>query len=142
MAAQQLAIIEEIGIGVAVGLPGGDAFDLVLDGLIGYSLNGAPRGLSADLIKWANESAAPVLSLDVPSGLDTTTGTVFNPVVHASATVTLALPKEGLFGPGAAAVVGELYLADISVPRELYTRDPLRLAVAPIFARSDVVRLA
>ena len=142
MAAQQLAMVKEIGIDVVVGLPPGDAFDLVLDGLIGYSLKGAPRGPSADLINWANKSAAPVLSLDVPSGLDTTTGTVFDPAVRASATMTLALPKQGLFGPGAAAVVGELYLADISVPRELYARDPLRLDVGPIFARSDVVRLA
>lgn len=142
VAAQQLAMVEEIGIGVVVGLPRGDSFDLVLDGLIGYSLKGAPRGLSAQLIRWANEGAAPVLSLDAPSGLETTTGEIFDPAVRASATMTLALPKEGLFGLGAATVVGELYLADISVPRELYARDPLRLDVGPIFARSDVVRLA
>ena len=43
VAAQQLAMVKEIGIDVVVGLPPGDAFDLVLDGLIGYSLKGAPR---------------------------------------------------------------------------------------------------
>jgi hypothetical protein len=38
-------------------------------------------------------------------------------------------------------VVGELYLADISVPPVLYGREPLNLEVGPIFARSDVIRL-
>lgn len=44
--------------------------DVVIDALIGYSLSGAPRGAAADLIRAANDHAAPVLSLDVPSGLD------------------------------------------------------------------------
>ena len=39
-------------------------------------------------------------------------------------------------------MVGELYLADIGVPRELYAREPLSLTVGPVFARSDVVRVA
>lgn len=67
--------------------------DLVIDGLIGYGLSGPPRGATADLIRWANEQPAPVLSLDVPSGLDTATGTVFEPAIRAAATMTLALPK-------------------------------------------------
>ena len=46
--------------------------DLVVDALIGYSLRGAPSGVSASLIRRANSQTAPVLSLDVPSGVDTT----------------------------------------------------------------------
>ncbi|MDX1688422.1 MAG: NAD(P)H-hydrate epimerase, partial [Candidatus Promineifilaceae bacterium] len=115
--------------------------DLVVDGVIGYSLRGAPRGTAGDLIRWANEQAAPILALDAPSGVDAATGTVFDPAVRAAATMTLALPKEGLRAPGVEEQVGELYLADISVPPELYAGPGLELEVPPIFAEADVVRL-
>ncbi len=114
---------------------------LIIDGLIGYSLRGAPRGPAADLIRWANAQSAPILALDTPSGVDTTTGTVFDPAIRATATMTLALPKEGLRAPGVEAYAGELYLADIGVPPELYAGPVLGLTVGPIFAESDIVRL-
>lgn len=118
-----------------------DLPDLIVDGVIGYSLKGAPRGEAAALIRWANASGAPILALDAPSGVDTTTGTVFDPAIRAGATLTLALPKQGLRAPGVAAQVGELYLADISVPPELYAAPALGLAVSHLFAHSDIVRL-
>lgn len=114
--------------------------DLILDGIIGYSLKGAPRGSAKDFIDWANIQATPIIALDVPSGVDTTTGTVFDPAIHATATMTLALPKEGLRGAGVHAHVGELYLADIGVPISLY-QEALGLLVGPIFAKSEIVRL-
>ncbi len=85
---------------------------------------------------------APILSLDAPSGIDTTTGTVFEPAIQAVATMTLALPKAGLRAKGVADHVGELYLADISVPPELYASPALSLQVGHIFAESDIVRLS
>ncbi len=92
--------------------------DLVIDALIGYSLSGDPHGRPGELIEWANHQLAPVLALDVPSGLDTATGLIGDPCVRATATMTLALPKVGLeYAP---TVVGELYLADISVPGSVY----------------------
>jgi len=92
--------------------------ELVIDALIGYSLSGDPHGRSGELIEWANHQPSPVLALDVPSGLDTATGLIGDPCVRATATLTLALPKVGLeFAP---TVVGELYLADISVPGSVY----------------------
>ena len=62
------------------------------------------------------------VSLDAPSGVDAGRGEVFEPSVNAIATLTLALPKVGLFDPDAARKVGELYCADISVPPGLYAR--------------------
>lgn len=115
--------------------------DLILDGLIGYSLQGAPHGTTADLIRWANSQGAPILALDVPSGIDTASGTVYDPVIRATATMTLALPKEGLREPKALPLVGELYLADISVPPGLYIEPGLGLMVGPLFARDEVIRL-
>jgi len=93
--------------------------DLVIDAMIGYSLSGDPTGRAAELIDWANHQPSPVLSLDVPSGLDTATGLIGDPCIRATATMTLALPKTGL--ELAPTVVGELYLADISVPGSVYT---------------------
>ena len=113
--------------------------DLVVDGLIGYSLAGAPHGRLATLIRWANEAGAPVLSLDVPSGVDATTGQAHDPAVRATATVTLALPKQGFTNRAAKGHVGELYLADIGVPPSVYPK--LGLAIESPFGESDIVRV-
>ena len=139
----QLDILRRMGVPVAQAAEVSQMKrpDLIIDGVIGYHLKGQPRGPAADLIQWANGQAVPILSLDVPSGLDTTTGTVFNPVIRATATMTLALPKEGLRAPGAEGQIGELYLADIGVPTALYEKPPLSLKVGNLFAESEIVRL-
>ena len=129
----QLEIVERMDISVMAAS--------AVDGLIGYGLKGPPRGAVAALIRWANGQSAPTLALDVPSGVDTTNGTFFEPVIHAAATMTLALPKEGLRTPGVERLVGELYLADIGVPPALYRRPPLNMRVEPLFARDEVIRL-
>lgn len=113
--------------------------DLIVDALIGYGLRDNPRGSAANLIALANSSVAPILSLDAPSGLDTASGQPYEPFIRAQATMTLALPKSGLLSPGARRAVGQLYLADISVPPELYSR--LGLDVPPLFAADTVLRL-
>lgn len=92
--------------------------DLIVDALIGYSLTGAPRGTGADLIRWANGSAAPILALDVPSGVDATTGESPGEAIKPQRTITLALPKTGLFR----AATGDLFLADIGIPPGAYRR--------------------
>ncbi|MFQ5614027.1 MAG: NAD(P)H-hydrate epimerase [Anaerolineae bacterium] len=141
--AHQLDILRRMGVPVAQvdALAQAHRPDLVIDGVIGYSLKGAPRGAAAGLIRWANGQGAPILALDAPSGVDTTSGAVFDPAIKATATMTLALPKEGLRAPGVEARVGELYLADISVPPSLYAEPALGLQVGPLFAEGDVIRL-
>jgi NAD(P)H-hydrate epimerase len=91
---------------------------LIIDALIGYSLRGAPRGVPLTLIEWANAASVPVLSLDVPSGVDSTTGEAPGAFITAAQTMTLALPKTGLLPDR----TGELWLADIGIPRETYER--------------------
>lgn len=74
-------------------------------------------------------------ALDVPTGLDTATGLIGDPCVRATATMTLALPKVGLeYAP---TVVGELYLADISVPGSVY--QAFEIELADPFLNGDVV---
>ena len=92
--------------------------DLIIDALIGYGLASAPVGLTAELIRWANHSGAPILSLDVPSGIDSTTGHTPGDFIVAQCTMTLALPKSGLVPDK----TGDLVLADIGVPRMTFER--------------------
>lgn len=140
----QREILERVGIDVAEAdrVAESGSPDLVIDGVIGYSLRGAPTGAAAAMIRWANTQAAPILALDTPSGIDPGSGEVFDPAVRAAATLTLALPKRGFRFPAAADRVGDLYLADISVPPSLYASAAIGLDVGPIFARNDIVRLA
>ena len=77
-----------------------------------------------------------MLALDTPSGLDLTTGAAATPAVWATATLTLALPKVGLLD---APSVGELYLADISVPSLVYQR--MGIAVPELFRRSSLLQI-
>lgn len=141
-AAHQARILKELDIGLdSSGFPPkSNRVDLILDGLIGYSLKGHPRGRAADLINWANNQQRPILALDLPSGLHAGTGEVFPPVINAAATMTLALPKKGLKNP-AQPVVGELYLADIGVPPELYSHPSINMQIEPIFSESAIIRL-
>ena len=115
--------------------------DLIIDGLIGYSLDGEPHGVTAELIRWANNQRKSILSLDAPSGIDTTHGIIHEPVIQATATMTLALPKTGLNTIEALPYVGEYYLADISVPPELYLNPPISMQVGNIFESADIVRI-
>ncbi len=101
-----------------------DVPDLILDALIGYSLRSAPRGVAAELIRWANGTKAPILSLDVPSGVDSTTGESPGEFITPRWTMTLALPKTGLVPEK----TGGLYLADIGIPEETYHRMQLSYA--------------
>lgn len=114
--------------------------ELVIDALLGYSLQGAPRPPFDEFIRRANNYAAPILALDLPSGLDPDSGKAHQPAIRASKTLTLALPKIGLLQPKAADYVGDLWLADVSLPPAVLKE--LDLRVPPnLFAHSDLVRL-
>lgn len=86
--------------------------DLIIDALIGYGLKAAPHGTTAELIAWTNTGNIPVLSLDVPSGIDATTGRAPGEFIRPTWTMTLALPKSGLLPP----ITGQIFLADIGIP--------------------------
>jgi NAD(P)H-hydrate epimerase len=96
--------------------------DLILDALIGYGLKSAPDENMTQLIRWANSSGAQILALDLPSGLNATTGETPGACIVPKWTMTLALPKTGLLPER----VGELYLADIGIPEATFRRLNLR----------------
>jgi NAD(P)H-hydrate epimerase len=116
----QLHILEKMGIPILLGEYNLREYDLLIDGLIGYGLEGNPRDRVALMIKDANASGRPTLALDLPSGMNATTGEAYDPCIKATATITLALPKTGFLAPSASPFLGDLFLADISVPRRVY----------------------
>lgn len=83
-----------------------------------------------------NRGVAVTVALDLPSELDATTGRVGNPCIVADATLTLALPKIGL--RVAPQVVGDLFVADISVPPSVY--EPMGLHLPAPFAAGPILR--
>jgi NAD(P)H-hydrate epimerase len=119
--------------------------DLVIDSILGYSLRGDPEGAAANLVNRINASEVPVLSNDIPTGIEATSGRVGDPAIQATTTLTIAFPKKGLAGPAAKELVGDLYLGNIAVPPELYGRSFPEIGEAVVianpFEKSDIVRL-
>ena len=119
-AAHQCRILEAMDVAIATDPGAISQFDeptVLVDALIGYGVSGEVRPPAADYIREMSETADPVVSLDVPSGMDATTGDAHGVRVHPDRTVTLALPKTGLD-----AAEGALYLADIGIPAAVYDR--------------------
>jgi NAD(P)H-hydrate epimerase len=134
----QWRIIEILGLtGEDVNLEG---IDLIIDAMIGYGLTGNPRQPVAAWIQKANASGHPILALDAPSGFNATTGIPGDSCIQAAVTMTLALPKTGLLHPTASSVVGELHLADISVPPDLYQH--LDLTVGALFTEDTIIHIS
>lgn len=89
---------------------------VILDGLIGYGLRNAPEGAIAEMIYYANQSHLPIISIDVPSGIDATDGSAPGVAISPEWTMTFALPKTGLRSSNS----GDIYLADIGIPRAAF----------------------
>ena len=95
---------------------------LIIDAILGTGLRSAPREPQASAIRALNESAVAVLSVDVPSGLDATTGEAFDPTVRAALTCTLTAMKRGLRQRDAASHAGAVWVADIGMPATAWLR--------------------
>src|SRR5207245_7746536 len=117
---EQLHILEKMGVPILSTEYALRDCELLIDGLIGYGLEGNPRDRIAMIIKDANASGRPILGLDLPSGMNATTGEAYDPCIKATTTITLALPTTGFLAPSASPLVGDLFLADISIPHRVY----------------------
>ena len=136
-AAHQCRILDAMGVRVATDPEAVSRFDeptVAVDALIGYGISGEVRPPAADYVRELNGVAGPVVSLDVPSGMDATTGDTHGVRVHPDRTLTLALPKTGLD-----AVEEALSLADIGIPAAVYDR--LDIDYEPPFDETDRVEL-
>lgn len=126
-----LVALENCGGGIAyaedaAGLDGfltccGD-FTVLIDALLGTGLCNEVAGLFRSAIEWLNTQNAPVVAVDIPSGIDASNGRVLGSAVRATLTTTFAYPKIGLISYPGAGYVGELVVVDIGVPA-LVARD-------------------
>ncbi|MCK5414491.1 MAG: NAD(P)H-hydrate epimerase [Thermoplasmata archaeon] len=111
-----------------------DSDGIIVDALLGYSQQGTPRGKVADLVEVGERSGLPVISLDVPTGFDLETGEYHSISFKDPTTLTLGLPKVTMSGG-----IKDLWLADIGIPREVYSR--IGLDVPVLFRETDHFKL-
>lgn len=88
----------------------------IIDGLLGTGLNSPVRGMYKEIIENVNLSGKPVMSIDIPSGLNADTGQEMGVSVRADLTVTFGFPKAGQFVYPGAELVGRLVNVDIGIP--------------------------
>lgn len=91
----------------------------VVDALLGTGSHGEPRPPLDAVIDAIHRQPAPVVAVDLPSGLDCDTGAAATHTIRAAHTVTFVAAKPGLLAPAAAPYVGRLHVVDIGVPRRL-----------------------
>ncbi len=107
------------GVIHAATIPWPDDISLIIDGLLGTGLRSAPRDPVAALIHQANHHPAPVVALDIPSGLNAQTGATPGAVVQADHTLTFIALKPGLLTGKARDVVGQLHHHALGLERWL-----------------------
>jgi len=127
------APIEGIGQGEAGRLREAAAeSDLVVDAILGTGFTPPARGLVGEAIEALAQAPAPIAAVDIPSGIDATTGHAEPPHLSARLTLTFALLKRGHLLMPAADHVGEVVLLDIGIPEACVVEEgiPLRLTEA------------
>jgi NAD(P)H-hydrate epimerase len=111
--------------------------DLIVDGLLGTGIRLPLREPMPELIAAINRSGIPVVSIDLPSGLDSESGEGDGEAVQAAATVTLGLPKPALLS---ARCRGRLFLADIGLPAALFKAQ--QRAVSELYRKGDLLEIS
>jgi NAD(P)H-hydrate epimerase len=116
-------------------------YDLIVDGLLGFSGHGHPSGAIGEMIRIVNDLPTPVLAIDLPSGLDADTGKAGDPTIRADLTLALALPKQGFLSEAGRAHCGAIEVASIGVPNAVLARVGIT-APPGLFARQAWLSLA
>ena len=97
--------------------------DAIIDGILGTGFSGELRPSALRLIRMVNSLSKPVISIDIPSGVEADTGFVGEDAVHADLTVALGLPKICHFVCPGANYVGKFLVDDIGIPQKLLNGD-------------------
>lgn len=93
---------------------------IIIDALLGTSFKGELTGKYLEYVSWINKQQIPIYSVDVPSGLDSTTGIVENTSVKANYTITLGANKIGLWLNDAPNFTGKVILKEIGFPKIIF----------------------
>ncbi len=91
---------------------------VLVDGILGTGFHGELTGLLRDAVKRANESGLPIIAIDIPSGVDGTTGECGDTVIQATETLFLGLPKSGCFIGNTWNAVGKIHVYDFGLGSE------------------------
>lgn len=111
-----------------------DRADLAVDAVLGVGVTRAPAGAVGDAVRALAASPCPVLSVDVPSGLDADTGMVYGDAVRAWHTVTFTGFKPGLLYAAGAELAGLIEVAGIGIPDDLASGSAVALEEADVRA--------
>ncbi|MFD1706609.1 NAD(P)H-hydrate dehydratase [Siminovitchia sediminis] len=103
--------------------------DAIIDAMLGTGVKGPVRQPMADMISIVNRMNKPVISVDIPSGLNSDTGKAENEAIKADQTITFVCPKIGFFLQDGPKYIGEWKVEDISVPLSIANQLGLRLPV-------------
>lgn len=90
---------------------------VIIDGLLGTGFHGSVTGIEAEAITAANNSGLPIFAIDIPSGLNGSTGEVGTIAIHAHTTISLGLPKIGFFIGQGWNHIGRLLFVDFGLPK-------------------------
>lgn len=114
------------------------AGDIIIDGLLGTGFSGRLKPTCKNWIETVNFSGVPVISIDIPSGVEGTTGDVIDIAIIADLTVTIGLPKSGLFIKDGPRHAGLLRVVDIGIPEKFVAKIDSNL---DLFCSEDVIRI-
>ncbi|MEO0085698.1 MAG: NAD(P)H-hydrate dehydratase [candidate division WOR-3 bacterium] len=132
---RDVASAEELGpLLSGAGLSG----TVLVDAIFGTGFSGAPQGLAAAAIRLLNDSGLPTVSIDIPSGVNADSGAVAAEAVNACLTVTMCLPKIGLYLYPGRAHSGCIEVADIGIPQHLLTEGATTFLADDAFVRNHV----
>lgn len=115
---KQLDIARKLGIHICTGLPSGE-YDVILDALFGIGLSREVTGEFADAINWINEQDALRFAVDVPSGVNASTGEILAVAVVADFTITFGTNKRGIVLFPGCNYAGNVVVADIGFPKKV-----------------------
>lgn len=122
LTAQHLKYAQEIGINFVKEIEELSNCDLIIDGLFGFGITRDIEGKLAQIINKVNHWQKPIISIDIPSGIDTDTGIVRGNAIKATHTFCLGLWKQGLFQELALEYVGKIEKIDFGIPKNILNK--------------------
>ena len=112
---------------------------VVIDAVFGTGLARPVKGAIAGLFSFLNSAAAPVVAVDMPSGISSDTGEILGQAVMADCTVTFGLPKRGHFLYPGAEYTGKLFIEDIGFPPCIFESDSIKASLIDMETASALI---
>lgn len=136
---KQLMAARHLGMDVSNHI-GQDEYNGIIDALFGIGLTREVSGDYAGAVRWMNEQNAPVVSVDIPSGIHTDTGKICGVAVRACHTVTFGYGKPGLFLYPGREYAGTVTVADIGFPDAAFLKKQMEFKQMT-YTREDLCRM-